>query len=105
MARRNTHYPTRRDLLRQTAALAGVALLPARLVAQGDTLAFRPLSPRMAAIRGPGANVLAADTDEGVVLVDGGHASWSDALLQTVEQLYPGKSVRALFNTHWHEEQ
>ena len=59
----------------------------------------------MSAIVGPNATVLAADTDDGVVLVDGGHASWADALPATVESLYPGKPVRALFNTHWHEEQ
>ncbi|HWN40473.1 MAG TPA: MBL fold metallo-hydrolase, partial [Gammaproteobacteria bacterium] len=51
------------------------------------------------------ATVLAADTNDGVVLIDGGHASWADALLSTIEDLYPGKPVRALFNTHWHEEQ
>jgi cyclase len=99
------HNPTRRDMLRHATALAGAALLPARLVAQGATLETVPLSPRMSAILGPDATVLAADTDDGVILVDGGHASWADALLQTVESLYPGKAVRALINTHWHEEQ
>ena len=100
-----TRNPTRRDLLRQAAAIAGAALLPARLAAQNAALVTVPLSPRMSAILGPNATVLAADSDDGVVLVDGGHASWADALLQTVESLYPGKPVRALFNTHWHEEQ
>jgi cyclase len=105
MATRNTLYRTRRDLLRQAVALAGAALLPARLAAQGATLAAVPLSPRMSAVLGPNATVLAADSDDGVILVDGGHASWADALLQTVASLYPGKPVRALINTHWHEEQ
>ena len=92
-------------MLRQAAALAGTALLPLPLLGQSPALTIVPLSPRMAAVLGPNATVLAADTDDGVVLVDGGHASWADALLQTVESLYPGKRVRALFNTHWHEEQ
>src|SRR5690242_6996568 len=100
-----TRYATRRDVLRQAAALAGAALLPKSLRAQSAALTSVPLSSRMAAIVGPNATVLAADSDEGVVLVDGGHASWADALLQTVERLYPGKPVRALINTHWHEEQ
>jgi glyoxylase-like metal-dependent hydrolase (beta-lactamase superfamily II) len=91
--------------LRHAAALAGAALLPARLVAQGARLTTVPLSARMSAIVGPNATVLAADTNDGVVLIDGGHASWADALLSTIEDLYPGKPVRALFNTHWHEEQ
>jgi glyoxylase-like metal-dependent hydrolase (beta-lactamase superfamily II) len=101
----DARYSTRRDVLRHAAALAGAALLPVRLAAQGAQLATVQLSPRMSAILGPDATVLAADSDEGVVLVDGGHASWADALLSTVESLYPGKPVRALFNTHWHEEQ
>jgi glyoxylase-like metal-dependent hydrolase (beta-lactamase superfamily II) len=105
MATRNTGFPTRRDLLRQAAALAGAALLPVPLAAQGATLTTVQLSARMSAILGPNGTVLAADSGDGVVLVDGGHASWADALLQTVETLYPGKPVRALFNTHWHEEQ
>ena len=104
MATRNSRFPTRRDLLRQAAALAGAALLPVPLAAQSARPVTVPLSPRMSAILGPDGTVLAADSDDGVVLVDGGHASWADALLQTVESLYPGKPVRALFNTHWHEE-
>jgi len=104
MATRNAHCPTRRDLLRQAVALAGAGLLPSQLFAQ-TALATMALSERMRIIAGPTGNVLAADTGDGVVLVDGGHASWADALLQTVESLYTGKSVRALFNTHWHEEQ
>jgi len=104
MTTHNGRYPTRRDLLRQAAALAGAALLRAPLVAQ-TALTTTPLSQRMRVVAGPSGNVLAADTDDGVVLVDGGEASWADALLQTVEGLYPGRPVRALFNTHWHEEQ
>jgi glyoxylase-like metal-dependent hydrolase (beta-lactamase superfamily II) len=105
MSHGTTQYPTRRDVLRHGAALAGAALLPVPLWAQSAALTTVALSPRMSAILGPNATVLAADTDDGVVLVDGGHASWAGALLETVEALYPGKPVRALFNTHWHEEQ
>jgi cyclase len=105
MATRNTRYPTRRVLLRQAAALAGAVFLPAPLVAQGGQLATVQLAPRMSAILGPDGTVLAVDSDDGVILADGGHVSWADALLETVERLYPGKPVRALFNTHWHEEQ
>ena len=102
---KHSHHQTRRDLLRHAAALAGATLLPARLAAQGARLETTALSPRMSAILGPDATVLATDSDDGVVLVDGGHASWADALLQTIASLYPGKPVRALINTHWHEEQ
>jgi cyclase len=105
MGTRNTRYPTRRDLLRQAAALAGAALLPGPLAAQSQKLETVQLSPRMTAILGPDSTVLAADSDDGLILVDGGHESWADALLRIVETLHPGKPVRALFNTHWHEEQ
>jgi len=74
-------------------------------MAQTATLQTGALSPRMTAILGPNGTVLAADSDDGVILVDGGHESWADALLATVEQTFPGKPVRTLFNTHWHEEQ
>jgi glyoxylase-like metal-dependent hydrolase (beta-lactamase superfamily II) len=37
--------------------------------------------------------------------VDGGHASWRDALHATIAQNFPGRPYRALFNTHWHPEQ
>jgi glyoxylase-like metal-dependent hydrolase (beta-lactamase superfamily II) len=105
MATRHTHCPTRREVLRQAAALVGAALLPAPLVAQRPGLTAVPLSPRMSVMMSPNANVLAADTADGVVLVDGGPASGADTLLQTVDTVYRGKPVRALFNTHWHEEQ
>ena len=49
--------------------------------------------------------MLAAASDDGVILVDGGHAAWADELLQSVDAVFPGRPVRALFNTHWHEEQ
>jgi glyoxylase-like metal-dependent hydrolase (beta-lactamase superfamily II) len=96
---------TRREWLRQAAALVGAALLPGALRAQGPSLATVALSPRTHLILGPNGNVLAADSEDGIVLVDGGHASWADALLQTVSGVFPGKPVRALVNTHWHEEQ
>lgn len=104
MATRTFHCPTRRDLLRQAVALAGAALFRAPLIAQ-PALATTALSERMRVIAGPDGNVLAADSGDGIILVDGGHASWADALLQTVGGLFSGKPVRALFNTHWHEEQ
>jgi glyoxylase-like metal-dependent hydrolase (beta-lactamase superfamily II) len=59
----------------------------------------------MTAVVGPNATVLVADTSDGIVMVDGGHADWSEALLQTVSDEHGGKPVSALFNTHWHREQ
>ena len=56
------------------------------------------------------ANIVAQTSAGGVVLVDGGSAKASDALMKTIVEL-PGGGRRAdaevetLFNTHWHPEQ
>ena len=96
---------SRRSLLQAGSAVAAALALPRALRAQPAELPTVRLSDAMAVVRGPSANALTAESNEGVILIDGGHASWADALLRTVEQLHPGKPVRALFNTHWHEEQ
>lgn len=100
---RNTLRPTRRELLRRTLALVGAACVP-RALAQ-PALASVTFSPRLRMIAGPDANVVVADSAEGAILVDGGHADWADALLARVSAAAPDRPVRALFNTHWHEEQ
>jgi glyoxylase-like metal-dependent hydrolase (beta-lactamase superfamily II) len=51
------------------------------------------------------ANVVAQTGTDGVLLVDGGSAKGSDALMKAVSGLPDGGSVRILFNTHWHPEQ
>ena len=96
---------SRRTFLQACAALGAFGALPRPLRAQTSALRVERLSAAMHVVLGPNANVLCADGSEGVVLVDGGHASWSDALLASVERTFPGKPVRTLINTHWHEEQ
>jgi glyoxylase-like metal-dependent hydrolase (beta-lactamase superfamily II) len=97
----------RRFVVSASAAVgAAAALSCARLShAQAAKLDVAPVADGMFAVRGPNATVLAVDSGEGVVLVDGGAAAWSSALLATVAERLPGKPVRALFNTHWHPEQ
>jgi len=57
-------------------------------------------------VRIPGeANVVAQTDANGVLLVDGGSAGASDALIKAVSGLPGGGPVRTLFNTHWHPEQ
>jgi cyclase len=51
------------------------------------------------------ANVVAHTTADGVVLVDGGSAGASDALMKAVATLPGGGPVHTIFNTHWHPEQ
>lgn len=96
---------SRRAVLQACTALGAALALPRPPRAQAAALRVERLSGAMAIVHGPDANVLCADSGDGVILVDGGHAAWSDALLATVERLYSGKPVRALINTHWHEEQ
>ena len=97
----------RRFLLSASAAVSSaVALSYARFVrAQPVLLQTVPVADGVIAVLGPDATVLAADTADGVVMVDGGEAAWSDALLGAVGAHMSGKPVRALFNTHWHPEQ
>jgi glyoxylase-like metal-dependent hydrolase (beta-lactamase superfamily II) len=86
--------------------LAAALCLPFTRAPRAQTAALETvrLSERMVAVLGPNANVLCADGTDGVILVDGGHASWADAVLLAVDEHF-GKPVRALLNTHWHEEQ
>jgi glyoxylase-like metal-dependent hydrolase (beta-lactamase superfamily II) len=51
------------------------------------------------------ANVVAQTSASGVLLVDGGSAKASDALMKAVAVLPGGGPVHTLFNTHWHPEQ
>lgn len=98
---------SRRQFLLQLSALAaaGLSLPYARYARAQPKLQTVRLSDRMVALLGPDANVLAADGNDGVIMVDGGHASWSDAALRAVEGAFASKPVRALLNTHWHREQ
>jgi glyoxylase-like metal-dependent hydrolase (beta-lactamase superfamily II) len=92
----------------KSAAVGIVGLsLPAGLFAQTatDSSALK-LSDDLFVLRQPGeANVLAQIDAKGVLLVDGGSAKGSDALLKAVSGLPGAGPVHTLFNTHWHPEQ
>ena len=102
-----SHLCRRRFLQTASAAAStAVALSYARFLgAQPARLQSVPVADGMVAVLGPNATVLAADSSDGIVMVDGGEAAWSEALLQTVADSFGGKPFRALFNTHWHTEQ
>jgi glyoxylase-like metal-dependent hydrolase (beta-lactamase superfamily II) len=71
----------------------------------GSTGALR-LADDLFVLQLPGeANVVAQTTAGGVVLVDGGSAKASDALMKMIGELPGGGQVQTLFNTHWHPEQ
>jgi cyclase len=75
------------------------------LRAQPASLQTVAVADGMFAVIGPNATVLAADSSDGIVMVDGGDSSWSVALLHTIAERIGAKPFRALFNTHWHTEQ
>ena len=94
--------PTRRTFLQ--AATVGIAT--ARYTfAQSAPISNTPLAENLYLLTGAGANVVAYNGADGVVLVDGGLAQNAGALAQAVAALPGSGPVRTLFNTHWHPEQ
>jgi cyclase len=74
--------------------------------AQAVSRGAQGLADDLFVLRLPGeANVVARTSAAGVVLVDGGSAKASDALLKMIAELPGGGRVHTLFNTHWHPEQ
>ena len=102
---------TRRQLLKT--AVAGIALgARARLSAAPQAAPEIPGNVKLAddlyIVRAPGeaAAVVAHTGSDGVLLVDGGSAAGSDAVLKAVAALPNGGGrIHTLFNTHWHPEQ
>ena len=98
--------PSRRDALRILAAgIAGLAL-PRGGAAQpaGRALGVEDLGDGLALITGAGANIVVASSPDGLLLVDGGRAEHSTALLALLAERYPAAAPKALFNTNWRPE-
>ena len=95
------------------AGLAGASLAPlgsrAARAAAPATITTRPLTPRaqggLTLLQGAGCNVVALPGPEGTLLIDGGLAANSAALLKAVAQVAGSPRVNTLINTHWHPEQ
>jgi cyclase len=106
-------YFTRRQLFKTAiAGSAGVLAAPAlRLSAAPQAAADAPGNVKLAddlyIVRIPGeASVVAQTSSAGVLLVDGGSAAGSAAILKAVAALPNGSGkINTLFNTHWHPEQ
>ncbi len=112
MFARDAH--TRRQILKAAiGGAAGIALgAPARCLAAvaaqaaSENPATQRLGDDLFVVRLPGqANVVAQTGADGVLLVDGGSAQASDALMKAVAGLPGGGPVQTIFNTHWHPEQ
>lgn len=100
---------SRRDFLSNALTIAaGTAagcILPPVAAGQQSGLSLSELGRNIFLVSGAGANVVAAADSEGVVMVDGGLAQHSEALLALINDTFDGRPVRTLFNTHWHPEQ
>lgn len=104
---------TRRQIMKAAlGAAAGIVLrAPVQCLASSPQAVSEgagtlPLSDDLFVVRLPGeANVVARTGPDGVLLVDGGSAAASGALMSAVSNLPGGGPVRTIFNTHWHPEQ
>jgi cyclase len=97
----------RRQLLKAAiGGAAGIVLSAPFLRAQGPAETVK-LADDLFIVKIPGeANVVVQTGADGVLLVDGGSAAGSDALLKAVAALPNGSGrIHTLFNTHWHPEQ
>lgn len=92
-------------------ALGSLSVLaPARTaLASSDSIAVTPLTPKemggLTLLQGAGCNVVAMPGPEGALLIDGGLAANSKALLKAVDKATGSPRVSTLINTHWHPEQ
>jgi glyoxylase-like metal-dependent hydrolase (beta-lactamase superfamily II) len=102
---------TRRQILKAVIGGAGFVfgesvLRLNEVRAQGAADGPLQLSDDLFVVRIPGeANVVAQTSAKGVLLVDGGSAAGSDAIMKAVSSLPGSGPVHTIFNTHWHPEQ
>ncbi len=104
---------TRRQILKGAIGAAGIFLgAPVRHLTAASAQAASEgqgllrLSDDLFVVRIPGeSNVIARTSAEGVLLVDGGSARASDALMKAISGLPGSGPVHTIFNTHWHPEQ
>lgn len=93
----------RRRLLRATLAGACGLALGRPSLAQTSPVSFSKtaLADDLAVIGGAGAHVIVLSRPDALLLVDGGLAERSAALLDYLAAEWPGRRVEALFNTNW----
>jgi cyclase len=104
-------FTARRQLLRGAVAgavsVAASVLAPRLTLARADVppgpqLVHSALSDSLHLFQGAGGNVVAAVAADSVLMVDGGVAQDSAALLAQVAAVSGGRPVKLLLNTHWH---
>jgi glyoxylase-like metal-dependent hydrolase (beta-lactamase superfamily II) len=100
------------QVLGAASAAGGLGLLvPGRAAFGAGAVAITTtaLTPRekggLTLLQGAGCNVVAMPGPDGALLIDGGLAANSKALLSAVEKATGSNRVSTLINTHWHPEQ
>jgi glyoxylase-like metal-dependent hydrolase (beta-lactamase superfamily II) len=101
--------PTRREFLGAgvqalAAAALGLRQRPA-LAVDAARISATSLGSGMSLLAGAGANVLAVQGPDGSLLLDGGYARNSRALLAAAAHATGNARVSTLINTHWHPAQ
>jgi cyclase len=98
---------SRRRFLGAGAVTLGGALLPGLAVRSQPTVAQITTTDLggLFLLQGAGCNVLALRGDDGALMIDGGFAASTDALLQAVYAATGANRVSTLVNTHWHPAQ
>lgn len=71
----------------------------------GGRIAAEPLRDGVTVFSGSGANVVTLAAGDEIVMIDGGLAEHSSALLRAIADEHGDAAIRTLFNTHWHPEQ
>jgi len=70
--------------------------------AKAEAIAITPIVDNVSLATGAGTNVVLVTGPEGVVVIDGGTAERSGALLKAIGKHAKGAKPGTLFNTHWH---
>jgi glyoxylase-like metal-dependent hydrolase (beta-lactamase superfamily II) len=97
-------FQTRRNFLASAmSSVATVSLLNAASVfAANSKITISDLRGNLKLISGVGAQLIAAASKEGLLLVDTGSKEFASELKKLFAQSLSMKSVHTIFNTHWH---
>lgn len=93
---------SRRKVLAAMAAIPAMAAKPG--IGRAQTLSTQELGNRLWLITGAGTNVVVAEGNTGVAVVDGGDQAHAQTLLAEINRLTGNKPVSVLFNTNWRPE-
>jgi len=97
----------RRQVLCGGVGLLALGALPglAGAAQSSGAPALETLNDSLSILRAGGCNTLVLRSGDGLLLVDGGSAEKSSAMLSQLRKFASGSAVQLLFNTHWHAEQ